>query len=84
MIKINEMRNLKKIIILVTIIIMSLALAGCASDPVGEQFSADGSSSSGNTNGNTSYEALFYTNNGELYSIVEGKNFSFTSSNASY
>lgn len=76
------MKKINKILLVfLSTITLLFCLTGCSMEPVGEQFSAEQNvegGSSSNVSGKTSYEALFYTNDGELYSIVEGKNFSFT------
>lgn len=70
----------KRMLILLLAMSLSFAITGCMDDSlVGEQFVADESSdNNGVSSGNSSYEALFYTNNGDLYSTVEGKSFTFT------
>lgn len=66
-------KTIKRGLVVALIMMMLFAVTGC-SEAVGEQFSV----SSGTSGTGSIYQAMFYTNNGELYSIVEGKEFSFT------
>lgn len=74
----------KKVAILMTTVFAAIAMVGCS--PTGETFTALQNGDNVGTSGEvgngvestSSYEALFYTNSGELYSVVEGKTFTFT------
>lgn len=71
------MKYIKRLLFLFCIASLTFSMTGCLeTTPVGESFSAEVNNST--TNENIVYEALFYTNNGDLYSIVEGKDFVFT------
>ena len=64
-------KTIKRGLVVSLMMMLLFAFSGCSRE-VGEKFSTNSGAKG------TTYQALFYTNNGDLYSIVEGKEFSFT------